>query len=235
MMVEEKMKGLRQGFRSIRKLTIQCLETFHVSIIVVVSLVTTILGFNVREAVKQKHKKDLHECKDHWELFGYLNIYWNYLSYNVFTTLCKHHPVAASHLPISRIHAYVEDVKRFEKNTTLVQFSSMPHTTRQLPPGFKRMITEHQWPSTVLLYDLDMFRKNFLHIFNLQEYTMMMDQVTSTESFRVMWFTILPDTVIEQLKLSRGRIKVLKDFRVSLLVVDGYIVYGTDVSVALTL
>ncbi|CAI8008451.1 hypothetical protein GBAR_LOCUS5782 [Geodia barretti] len=44
-----RVKSLRTRFQSIRKSTIQCLEKCQVAVVTVVTLVNTILGFNVRD------------------------------------------------------------------------------------------------------------------------------------------------------------------------------------------
>ena len=232
MSLQDKVKILQDKFRSIRKSTIQCLEKCQVAIITVVSLMSTILGFDVRGAFQKEHHKNLHECKDHWELFGYLNLYWYYLSFNVFNELLQE-PAMKKHLYLTRgeIDTYMQDTKIFQKNTTLMQFCRVPYKLNHLPPGFQRMVTEHHWSETTVLNEVEKFQKSFLSMFGLQQCAMIMEQVTFTRSFNVLWFAVLPDTVVEQLKLSKGKVKVFKDFQVFSVTFDGDCVYNKYVSI----
>ena len=227
------MKSLYEKFRSIRKSTIRCLEKCHVAIITVVSLMSTILGLDVRGAFQRKHRKDLHECKDHWELFGYLNLYWNYLSFNIFNELLQEPAMKkyTIYLTRSEIDTYMQDMEIFQKCTTLKKFGHVPYKLNHLPPGFQRMVTKHHWSQTTVLKEVERFRESFLDMFGLQQCTMIMEQVTLTGSFNVLWFAILPDTVIEQLKLSKGEIKVFEDFKVFSVTFDGDCVYNKSVSI----
>ena len=232
MSLKDKVKRIYEKFRSIRKSTIRCLEKCQVAIITVVSLMSTILGFDVRGAFQKKHHKDLHECKDHWELFGYLNLYWNYLSFNVFNKLLQEPALMKQlHLTRGEIDTYMQDMEIFQKNTTLIQFCQIPYKRHQLPPGFQRMVTKHHWAETNVLREVEKFQKKFVDMFGLQHCAMIMEQVTLTRSFKVLWFAILPDTVVEQLKLSEGKIKVFQDFKVFSVTFDGDCIYNKYVSI----
>ena len=81
------MKGLRRSFASIRKSTIVCLEKCQIAAMTVLTLLSSIFGFDVRKAVLDKHHKDLGEVESKSELFGYLNPYWNYLAFKAFSLL----------------------------------------------------------------------------------------------------------------------------------------------------
>ena len=76
------MKGLKKRFKIIRRLMIQCLDKCQIAVMTVVTLLTTIFEFDVRKAVSESYHRDISECKNNLELFGYLNLYWNYLSFN---------------------------------------------------------------------------------------------------------------------------------------------------------
>ena len=232
MSLEEKVKSLYEKFRSIRKSTIRSLEKCQVAIITVVSLMSTILGFDVRGAFQKKHQRDLPECKDHWELFGYLNLYWNYLSFNVFNELLQE-PALKKHLYLTRgeIDTYMQDMEIFREYTTLIQFGQVSYKLNHLPPGFQRMVTEHYWSEATVLKEVEKFQKSFLNMFGLQQCAMIMEQVTLTGSFNVLWFATLPDTVVEQLKLSKGKVKVFEDFQVFSVTFDGDLVYNKYVSI----
>ena len=90
------MKGLCQRFTSIRKSTIECLEKCQVAAMTVLTLLSSIFGFDVRKAVLYKHQKDLDEVESNSELFGYLNLYCNYLAFKPFSLLLQEHALKKS-------------------------------------------------------------------------------------------------------------------------------------------
>ena len=223
--LEGRMKGLQQRFRSIRKSTIHCLIKCQVAIVTVVSLVTSILGFDVRKAFQEKRQKDLHQCKDHWELFGYLNFYWSFLSFNLLQQLLDEHALKDCSDVKKEMAMYADDVERFRQDTTLILFCRIASDKCLLiPPGFQRMVTEHNLPETATLQDLEEFQKSFLNTFGLHDCATMLEGV-KTGCFKVTWFTHLHTTVIQHMKGSQGRIKTFKEFKVAFVSVDGECIF----------
>ena len=223
--LEDRMKGLQQRFRSIRKSTILCLVKCQVAIVTVVSLVTSILGFNVRKTFQEKYQKDIHQCKDHWELFGYLNFYWNYLSFNLLQQLLNENALKDCSDLKHEMVVYADDVERFRQDTTLLLFCCIGSEKYLLiPSGFQKMVTEHTLPETATLQDLEEFQKSFLNTFGLNDRAMMLEGV-EMGSFKVTWFTHLPITVVQHMKGSQGKIKAFKDFKVTFVSIDGECIF----------
>ena len=187
--------------------------------VTVVCLVTTILGFNMRNALQSKHHKDLHECKDHWELFGFLNLYWNYLSFNLLKQLLDEHALKDCSHTRNEMVLYTEDIERFMRETPLVLYSSAIIHPEFTPPGFQKMVTEHKFSESTTFESLEDFRKGFLDTFGLPDCVMLFCRV-DIGSNAVTWFVLLPKTVIQQLKGSQGKIKVFKDFKVASVEID---------------
>ena len=158
------MKGLRQRFASIRKSMIVCLEKCQVVAMTVVTVLSSIFGFDVRKAVLDKHHKDLGKVERKSELFGYLNLYWNYLEYKPFSVLIRKLYLKQSAFAGVRneMAEYVEDVEKFREGTPLALFcQAVPYMERQPPPGLKTLVTEHQWPETATLGDVEGFKESF--------------------------------------------------------------------------
>ena len=220
------MKSLRLRFRSIRKSTVQTLEKCHVAVVTVVSLVTTILGFNVRNALQSKHHKDLHECKDHWELFGFLNLYWNYLSFNLLKQLLHEHPLKDCLHARMKMMLHTEDVEEFKRETPLVLYSSAIFYPEFTPPGFQKMVSEHKFSDHTTFQSLEVFQGRFLNTFGLPGCVMVFCGV-KMGLVKVTWFVLLPTTVIQQLKGSQSKIKLFRDFKITLVEVDGEQVFHT--------
>ena len=192
----------------------------QVAIVTVVSLITSILGFDVRKTFLEKDQKDLYECKDHWELFGYLNFYWNYLSFNLLQQLLNEHALKDCSDMKKEMAVYANDVERFRQETTLLLFCRIGSEKYLLiPSGFQTMVTEHNLPETATLQDLEEFQRSFLNTFGLNDSAMMLEGV-KMGSFKVTWFTHLQTTVIQHMKGSQGRIKTFRDFKVSFVSID---------------
>ena len=158
------MKGLRQRFASIRKSMIVCLEKCQVAAMTVVTVLSSIFGFDVRKAVLDKHHKDLGKVERKSELFGYLNLYWNYLEYKPFSVLIRKLALKQSAFAGVRneMAEYVEDVEKFREGTPLALFcQAVPYMERQPPPGLKTLVTERQWPETATLGDVEGFKESF--------------------------------------------------------------------------
>jgi hypothetical protein len=233
--LQHEIKGLHQRFNSIKESTIKCLEKFRITVVSVVYMLTSVLFvFEHKDFLGKKHKA-LCQCEDHWELFGELNLYWNYLSYSLMDGLVGQlvHRNSAFITIQEQMTVYKEDMLEFRRRTTLVLFCKVSPTILRIseadPSGIsevdlQKMVTEHQWPQTVTLEDVEQFRKGFLQTFSLPECAVMVHRIR-TGSFEVTWFVFLPPTIIQLLKESRGRIWVFKDFKVSSAVIDGELVY----------
>ena len=221
------MKGFHQRFRFIRKSTIVCLEKCQVAVMTAVTVLSSIFGFDVRKAVLDKHHKDLGEVESKSELFGYLNLYWNYLEYKPFSVLIR--KLALKFTKVSEEMAeYVEDVENFREGTPLALFcQAVPYMERDPPPGLQTLVTEHQWPETATLDDVEGFKESYLDVFWLPECAMMMDGIRRG-SFEVTWFALLPATVVEQLKGINGRIRLFSNFKVTSVKIDGEYIYSTE-------
>ena len=224
------MKGLCQRFASIRKSMIVCLEKCQVAAMTVVTVLSSIFGFDVRKAVLDKHQKDLGKIERKSELFGYLNLYWNYLEYKPFSVLLEEPALKESAFAGVRneMAEYVKDVEKFREDTPLVLFcQAVPYMERDPPPGLQTLVTEHQWPETATLGDVEEFKKGFLDVFGLPECAMMMDGIRRG-SFKVTWFVLLPAAVVQQLKGSKGKIRLFRDFKVTSVKIDGEYVYSVE-------
>ena len=188
------------------------------------SLVTSIVGFDISKAFQEK---DLHQCKDHWELFGFLNFYWNYLSFNVLRQLLNEiEPALENCSDVKKeLAVYADDVERFRQDTVLILFCRVASDKCLLiPPGFQKMVTEHTLPETATLQDLEEFQKSFLNTFGLNDCAMMLEGV-EMGSFKVTWFISLRKPVIQMLKGSQGRIKTFRDFKVAFVSIDGECIF----------
>ena len=189
--------------------TIQC----RVTIVTVVYLLTSVLAVGKHKEYLRKNHKVLRNSQDHWELFGELNLYWNYLSFGLLDGLLDE--LIEENADFIRIREvmdrYREDMQMFKELTTLALFcqvqtdmlSSDPLVEADPPPGFQKIVTEHQWPESVTLKDVEEFRQRFLSTFGLPKTAMMVYRIRR-RCFEVTWFATLPASVTVLLNKRKG-------------------------------
>ena len=228
--LEREIKGLHRRFNSIKELTIKCLEKCRITVMTVVYLLTSILGVGGHKKFLEDKYKVLRQSEDHSELFARLNLYWKYLSVDLLDGLIDE--LIEKNREFEEIkeemEKYKEEINRFRESTTLVLFCQVERNMLTIddveavpPPGFQKMVTEHQWPETVTLKDVEEFRKSFLRRFQLPECALMVYKIRR-KCFEVTWFGALPAQLLME---SREMIKVLRDFKVGSVVIDGECVY----------
>ena len=87
--VQDQVRGFRRRFKAIKQLTIECLEKCKIAVFTVVFMLTEIRAVDQHKVFLEEKHKTLRKSEDHWELFGYLNLYWNYLSYDLLDQLIE--------------------------------------------------------------------------------------------------------------------------------------------------
>ena len=171
----------------------------------VVFLLTSALG-ECKGFLEEKCKA-LRKSEDHWELFTELNLCWNYLSFSLLHGLIDglfHDNKEFGEIK-KEMEKYSQDMQKFRARTTLKLFCQVDYgmlgiTQQPCPPqGFRKMVTEHPWPETVTLKDVEEFRKMFLLIFGLPECAMEVNRIEN-KCFEITWFAVLPPTVLQLLK-----------------------------------
>ena len=209
--VQDKIKGFHKRFNSIKVKTIKCLKKWQIAVRTVVSLLTSIFAVTGEHKLFSETHKSLYGCEAHWELFGILHLYWNYLSCDLLDHVIEE--LTPKNEAISKEMAvYKEDLHKFRQHTTLEIFcQAQSKMEADLPPGFRKMVVIHNWPITATLEDVEKFRQCYSQTYNLQKCAMMLHSI-GTGSFTITWF--VPVTIIDILRKSRAR-KVYKEFKVS--------------------
>ena len=212
--------------------TVECLEKCRIAVVRVVFFLTLVLGVGKHKKYLEEKSKSLNESKDNWELFSKLNLYWNPLSYSLLQGLLKN--LTKKNKEFEEINKeiveYDKDMKRFRETTTLVLFCQVAPDMLALdeadnpPPKYRTMVTEHQWPETVTLSDVEEFRKKFLHQFELPECAMMVNRIRR-KCFEITWFAVLPPIVIQSLRESPP-VAFFKNFQVVSVEIDGEDIYS---------
>ena len=240
--VKTEIECFEDRFDTMKLSTIKCLEKIKVSIMVVVYILTSLSAVYMAEHKKflKKETKKLNRCQSYWELFGELNLHWNYLSYHLLDHLIKEvslkyqfltdvegTTVEQSVRDVKRqMSLYKRDLKRFRQQTPLKVFCQAENESiDDPPPGFRKMVVKFDWPITTTLEDVEIFRQRYVRHYNLRDCAMMLNSIRPG-TFTVTWF--VPSSVVEVLMKERP-IKVLNDFDVIRMEVAGSCVYETPV------
>ena len=204
--LQGEIKGFHRRLNSIKESTIECLEKCRITVVTVVFLLTSALG-ECKGFLETKHK-DFRKSEDHWELFGGLNLYCNYLSFSLLHGLIDdlfERNKAFGEIK-EEMEKYSQGIQQFRVKTTLKLFCQVNYRMLGItqpcdpPPGFGKMVTDFEWPDTVTLENVEAFRKKFLLMYRLPECAMMVNRIEN-KCFRIYWFVLLP-TVQEQQSVS---------------------------------
>lgn len=195
------------SFNELKKKTIKCLEACCITVNEVVYTLSTLSADDIDEhkMYLERHLRNLSGCKDHWEVFGHLNLHcWNYLSYHLLDHLIKE--LSLEHKRLKELvkdemETYKRDLKQFRMHTLLKVYCNAqksPSEELKPPPEFSVMVTKFDWPNDVTLEVVENFRQKYAHHYRLRDCAMMLAFVRPG-SFIISWF--IPDYVIEKLKL----------------------------------
>ena len=181
--VRTEIKGLHKRFTSLKELTIQGLERCRVAVMTVVFTLTTILTVQEHKGFLEEKQKSLNESSNHWELFGKLNLHWNYLAPDLLDHLITE--LALKHYWFQTVAGemavYKKDLEEFKKGTPLMLFVEADPCTldEDPPPGFRKMVVKFDWPETATLEDVERFRRRYASSYNLQTCAMMLNSSVS--------------------------------------------------------
>ena len=141
----------------------------------------------------QKNKtnliKALHKCTEHWEIFGLLIFYCNYLSYHLLDKLLEELGQERAFNTIrKKMSIYKRELKKFRECTTLKLFcQAVPYVDDDPPPGFKKMEIIFDWPDTATLEDAERFLECYRATHNIHNCEMVLSGI-KTEPCTVVWF-----------------------------------------------
>ena len=192
-----------------------------------VFLLTSIRAVDEHKGFLEEKIDTLSESKDHWKLFSKLNLYWNYLAYNLLDQFIEELTLKNDCFEkvSGEMAEYKTDLQVFRKSTTLELFcqAQSEHTGNDPPPGFKKIIVKHEWPQTVTLEYVENFRQCFGCEYNLLKCAMMLHSIRNG-SITVTWF--VPVAVVEIVKIHKP-LDVYKKFKVSRVEISGSCIYQT--------
>ena len=221
----------RRWFSDIEISTIKCLEKCKMTIIRVVFLLTTIKAVDKHQIFLEKKQKQLRECEDHWELFGNLNFYRNYLTFDLLEQLIEVLNFQQKDFDsiASEMAKYKGELEHFRKSTTLLTFCQAEYSIYsedEIPEDFKEVVVKFNWPKKVTLEKVEEFRKRYAHAYNLDKCAMMVYGI-GIGSFTVSW--LVPVCAIDKVMNTTAPLDLFKEFSVITVDIDGRCYYRTPV------
>ena len=117
--------------------------------------------------------------------------YWHYLSFDMLDRVANSFNLVAVQ---REFNSYKNTVHLFRRRTTLIAFLENETTNRPCPSQFMKITKRFTWPETATLQLLEEFRLDYMALYELQPYSMILGFVEMTShSFKVTWF--IPDVM----------------------------------------
>ena len=221
--IRERITQFEDRFKDLKKHTRQGLERQGplASVQVVVERLT-----DLRADDKPDHKVflqgSLHimfRAENHFELYGTLNSYWDYLAYHLLDHLIREFSIREAK---NGMEAYKIDLQRFRRATPLRLFCQAQRKQHVEPPAeFREMVGKFDWPDTVTLEVAEDFRREYASHYSLRECAMMLVSL-SIGSFVITW--VVPESIVESLKTKLPE-KLFKRHSVTKLQIAGDLIY----------
>jgi hypothetical protein len=229
MAVRYQVLVFRQRFNVIKEKAIQRLIACQVTVASMVFWLTSIRALGEHKLFLEENLEALGMYPHHWMLFAKLNLYWNYLAYDLLHQLLE---VLTTHFgefrTISKDMAvYKKDLEKFKRNTPLKLFCRADFSEQDTPPpGFQEMVGEFNWSENVTLEEVEQFRKRYAREYNLENCAMMVNSIRPG-SFVVTWF--VPVSIIQILSQETDRaLNLFVEFEVTRLEIAGNCVYHSS-------
>ena len=160
-------------------------------------------------------------AENHFELYGTLNSYWDYLAYHLLDHLIREFSIREAK---DGMKAYKVDLHRFRKATPLKLFCLAQRKQHVEPPAeFRKIVGKFDWPDTVTLDVAEVFRREYASHYSLRKCAMMLVNL-SIGSFVITW--IVPESIVESLKTKLPE-KLFKKHSVTKLEIAGDLIYPT--------
>ena len=135
--------------------------------------------------VLEEKEKSLCKSDDHLELFEQLDPHWNYLSYDLLDMLLDKVTMINSsfHHVRNEMDIYKNDLRNFRERTELNLFcQTLPHEEYDHSPEFRKLVMAHQWPKTITLKDVELFRVHVVEqSYTLQKLALMVNSVLADQ------------------------------------------------------
>lgn len=156
---------------------------------------------------------------EHSEIFGALSSNMNYFSHHLLDYFIAEFNLEEIK---PKMEEYKSDLKRFCEKTPATSFcQAQPQHTTEPPPHFRTIIFTFQKSDSLMLEDVEQFRREYSFHYGFKIFTMTLANAT-VGSITVTWF--IPESVVGKLQESVPR-KILRKYSVIKLEIAGGCVY----------
>ena len=220
--VKSQIEEFEIRFKSLTRSTREQLESRKICVQRVVESLTQLPADD-----KPEHKVFLEEKMSSltkvdgiFKLFFIMNLYWNYLSYQLLDYLIKEFSLNEVRVQMNQ---YKQDLQYFLARTPAKLFCQVQTKRKSDPPeGFEEMIAEFTWSENTTLLKVEEFRRQYICHYNLHDCAMLLSFIF-LGSFGVVW--LIPHSVVERLKKETDEIFLTK-CAVSSLHIAGTTIYS---------
>ena len=219
--MKKKIAVLKKAFLALKDIVRECLKKRRVLVEKVADVLTSLSPDDDKHhrLFLAHHMSILYKAANVSELFGTMNLHWNYLDPSLLDHLVTEFDLEEVK---EQMEAYKSDLQQFRMTTQLTLFCRVQKRKRvRLSPDFQEAVAEFDWPENVTLEVVEQFQQEYADSYGLHECAMMVAQVRPG-SFIVTWF--IPESVVEKLKGKVPR-AILKKYSVTKLEIAGTCVY----------
>ena len=183
--MQSEIRGFIQFFNTIKEATFVTLLDCRIAVITVVYMLLSAVRTKEHKRVLEEKEKSLSKSVDHLELFEQLDPHWNYLSYDLLDMLLEKVTMTNSSFQHIRneMDIYKNDLRNFRERTELNLFcQALPHEEYDHSLEFRKLVLAHQWPKTITLEDVELFRVHVLEqSYTLQRLALMVNSVLADQ------------------------------------------------------
>ena len=195
------------------------LETFRTEI--------TLLPTSLKEEHQQYIKDNLpqlYDAKSIPQIFGLLNLYWNYLHYGLLQRIID---IYGTDDTKKLMKSYVDDVKLFQQETTLAMFWEAHPKQRSLKPSkVVEVLTNHlEFADSSLLKSVEEFRQEFALELSLPDVTIIIKEILPG-SVVIVWLMPTKGEITLKNQVKEGRFEFFKQHHILELRMDDDIIYS---------
>ena len=219
--VKQMINELEDQFDVLKNNIRECLERQRIAVRRVADVLTSLSPDEdeYHRVFMESHVRVLVMALNHSELFGTMNLHWNYLDPSLLEHLVR--KVNLREVKLQMKH-YKEKLQLFRMNTPLTLFCRAQKRKRiRLTPDFQEIVVDFNWKEDVTLEAVEQFRREYASHYKLHEFAMMMAQARPG-SFIITWF--IPESIVDKLKANIPR-AILEKYLVSKLKIAGVCVY----------
>ena len=226
--VQAKIRQFEKRFNALKKSTRECLERLRVPVKRVADALTSLPEdeLDAHKPFLESHLSALYHADDHSELFGTMNLHWNYQNYQLLDHLIREFNLEAVK---GEMKTYKEDLQQFRKKTPLKLFCESQKKKHVKPtPDFHEVVAKFDWPDDVTLEVVEKFRQEYADHYSLYKCAMIL-AVMLPGSFIITWY--IPGSIVEKLKV-KVPVSILEKYAVTKLEIAGECVYPKEVRTA---